>query len=371
MQFSDIVSYVKKLSNVRGEDALIKEAIQMGLDRATAKDLPYLMTPGFITTVAPYETGTVSVTNNSTTVTGSGTTFTSAMVGRKIRVNTDNAYYRISAFVSATEITLEAPYQGSTDSGLSYSIYKDEYRLPSDLDTYKVIRQIEESVAMVDIEATAFDVIEPTPESEGSPNYSILAGTKLDTYSTGTISGTVATSTITGSGTSWTDVEGLTKGSKLTQGSNVYTVKSVDSDTQITIYETLKTTISAGSTYSILLDNLIMQIYDIPDAVENLYFRYQRIAFPLINDQDIPDLPDQWHWLLIHAGLSWAFLIKDKEEALRQQKLFEAGIEKCWGRIGHVSSARRYPRRSQDDIMVRRRFFGPRLPAGYGRTYVF
>src|SRR3990167_9112515 len=124
LQFSTIYTRVESISNVTAQRALIKDAIQMGLDRATMQDLPYLMTEGFITTVAPYETGTVTVANGSKTVTGSGTTFTAAIVGRKIRIESENAYYRISAFVSTTEITLEVAYQGTTQSGADYSIYK-------------------------------------------------------------------------------------------------------------------------------------------------------------------------------------------------------------------------------------------------------
>src|SRR3990172_4616784 len=191
MQFSTIYRRVEAIRNVTSQRALIKDAIQMGLDRLTAIDLPYLNTEGFITTVAPYETGTVTATNGSKTITGSGTTFTAAMVGRKIRVEDENAYYRIAAFVSTTEVTLEAAYQGTRQSGADYSIYKDEYRLPADLDVYKVLRQIENSVAMVGIEPSAFDVYAPAPQSQGSPNFEILAGTKLDTSTTGTFSGSV------------------------------------------------------------------------------------------------------------------------------------------------------------------------------------
>src|SRR3990167_2647421 len=207
MDFGTILTRVESLTLVTSQDALIKDSIRMGLDRATMADLPYLMTDGFITTVAPYETGTVAMTNGSKTITGTGTTWTAAMVNRKIRFNNENAYYRIAAFVSTTELTLEVIYQGTTDTDATYSIYKDEYKLPADCNTYKILRQIENAVAMIGIEPSAFDMVEPSPESEGSPNYEILAGTKLDTYSTGTISGTVNASVITGSSTEWTSVE--------------------------------------------------------------------------------------------------------------------------------------------------------------------
>jgi hypothetical protein len=110
MRFADILARVKALSNVQSQDALIKDAIRMGLDIATTEDLPYLLSDGIITTVAPYATGTVTMTVGSKTVTGLGTAFTVAMVGRKIRFNGENTYFRIASFTSTTVITLETNY---------------------------------------------------------------------------------------------------------------------------------------------------------------------------------------------------------------------------------------------------------------------
>lgn len=85
--------------------------------------------------VDEYTTGTVSMTNGSATVTGSGTTFTQAMVGRYFTVNDatgDGMWYRITAYVSATEVTLENFYDGETVSGKNYKIAEAFY-LPEDL----------------------------------------------------------------------------------------------------------------------------------------------------------------------------------------------------------------------------------------------
>jgi hypothetical protein len=68
-----------------------------------------------------YSTGTVSLTANSRTVTGSGTTFTSSMVGRFLKAP-DGLWYEISGYTSATSITLAKTYEGSTVSGATYTI---------------------------------------------------------------------------------------------------------------------------------------------------------------------------------------------------------------------------------------------------------
>lgn len=74
---------------------------------------------------ADYTTGTVTVTNGSSAVVGSGTTFTTAMAGRMIRINDgsdDQLWYRIEVVTDATHITLENVYGGATTSGISYRI---------------------------------------------------------------------------------------------------------------------------------------------------------------------------------------------------------------------------------------------------------
>lgn len=82
-----------------------------------------------INTVATYTDGTITVTNESTTVTGSGTTFTSAMVGRKLALAIGGPFYRISAYVSATEVTLAVAYKEDTASAQGYVIFQDEFDL--------------------------------------------------------------------------------------------------------------------------------------------------------------------------------------------------------------------------------------------------
>lgn len=78
-------------------------------------------------TVADYTAGTASFTNASTTITGSGTTWTAAMVGRWITMNDvtkkDQGYwYRITAFTSTTSITVSRKYMGATASTAAYRI---------------------------------------------------------------------------------------------------------------------------------------------------------------------------------------------------------------------------------------------------------
>lgn len=72
-----------------------------------------------------YSTGTVTVTSSSTTVTGIGTAFNKYFVGRYLYPVGAAKGLRISAYVSATELTLGTAYAGSTLTGVAYEIRPD------------------------------------------------------------------------------------------------------------------------------------------------------------------------------------------------------------------------------------------------------
>lgn len=89
--------------------------------------------------VVKYTTGSVTATNNSTAIVGSGTAFTNAMIGRYLNITdsaSDGMWYKIVARASNTAITLENVYEGETVSG-NYQI-AEAFNLPEDLQTLPV-----------------------------------------------------------------------------------------------------------------------------------------------------------------------------------------------------------------------------------------
>jgi hypothetical protein len=81
-------------------------------------------------TVIPYSTGTVSVAADGV-VTGVGTTFTSAMVGRWMRVYYDDCIFEIQTYSSSTSLTLRDWTGEVVAAGTSYSIFKTIYNADS------------------------------------------------------------------------------------------------------------------------------------------------------------------------------------------------------------------------------------------------
>lgn len=91
-------------------------------------------------TTAIYTTGTISVTKGSTTVVGTGTTFTAAMTGRKIKVGSFEEEY-IVTYVSALQLTLNAAYNGTTNTEATYTLFENEFTMPSNCEEIISIRQ--------------------------------------------------------------------------------------------------------------------------------------------------------------------------------------------------------------------------------------
>lgn len=93
-----------------------------------------------------YTTGTITITNGSTTVTGSGTTFIADMANRWLQVTApsgDNHWYQIASFTSTTVLVLAAAYNGTTVSGANYtigemSIIPEDFQ---DLSVYDAVRK--------------------------------------------------------------------------------------------------------------------------------------------------------------------------------------------------------------------------------------
>lgn len=78
----------------------------------------------YIATSSIYQTGTVAVTNNSTTVTGTGTSWLGVVQpGWKFRVDDNGNWYTVASVASNTSLTLTTPYFGPTASGKAYTLY--------------------------------------------------------------------------------------------------------------------------------------------------------------------------------------------------------------------------------------------------------
>lgn len=114
-------SDVPELYFVKGSDQIGIYPIPSGANTATLRYEPKIRDMS----ADDYTTGTITVTNGSANVVGSGTTFTANMVGRYLFVtdgSADGMAYKITSFTDATHITLENVYAGTTGGSKTYLV---------------------------------------------------------------------------------------------------------------------------------------------------------------------------------------------------------------------------------------------------------
>jgi len=247
-------------------------------------------------TLSPRVTsGTMTATNGSATITASGTPFDSSVhAGAWIRFTGDTvqAWYRVRTVSSSSVALIEPVYQGTTGSGKSYELVKTDYLLPLELSDLGSVRVTFDSTVITPSHQLQSDRHDFPPLANGSPldvrilNQSLI----YSTYTTGTVSGSSGSATLTGVGTSW--LSNVTPGDELviSGDSNTYKVYNVDSDTQITLYNKLSAAAS-GAAYTISRQyGKVLRVWPASDQPYVLFVKGLRAYSPLVNNSDTNEL---------------------------------------------------------------------------------
>jgi hypothetical protein len=291
---------------------------------------------GWLPIVPVYNTGTVTVTQDSRTVTGSGTTFTSAMAGRKF-LGPDNAYYKIASVASTTSLILTEPYQSSTTSAGTYQIWQDEYVLHPDVFSVVDFINYSSPMQMAEDFSKHLRMNYPRATAADYPTLYTIVGRKayLGTYSTGTITATINSRTVTGTTTAF--LGNVYPGYQLTVGSYTYTVSKVNSDTELELCQGAVAAFT-GSTYSAKGVNGIVVRFARPSLQAIVSYSYYAKPYPLMNDYDEDWMAELYPHLILDGIMKYDFLDKnDPVRAGQCAQLFENSIKNV-----HISDASQY-----------------------------
>jgi hypothetical protein len=152
---------------------LVKSNLQDSYRYLCLKEWNRLKLQRQIVTVAPYSTGTVAVAIDGI-VTGVGTTFTSVMVGRFMKVYYDDTIFEIQTYSSPTNVTLKDWSGAVLTAGKSYSIIKTIYTMDI---TFARIFDIIYQIPLKKKSQAYFNKIDPgRTSSASSPTGWALAG---------------------------------------------------------------------------------------------------------------------------------------------------------------------------------------------------
>lgn len=198
----------------------------------------------YMTTQKPYSTGSVTVTENSRSVSGSGTVWTSAMKTGYLLVN--GYSYKIRSVTNGTTLLLEAPYPGSTESSKDYQIIFPNYHLPHEIEGIISVK-----LAGCYIDVKTRDQLCLGLDSVASPQECAFGDrASEDYYNDGTVTVTNGSATVTGGSTAFdSSMEGMSF--RVNDFSKPYIIKTVDSPTQLTLRDKYEGTGASGKSYAI------------------------------------------------------------------------------------------------------------------------
>jgi hypothetical protein len=129
-----------------------------------------LETTGFVQVPGAYRTGSINVTAGSTAVTGTSTVWDAGMTGRKIRALERNEWYTI-AVSGPTDLTLDRPWEGATETLLPYSIFVNTFLLPVNVRVLNGVVNSTLGAEMQSIDKADLNLASPNRLGLGTPMF--------------------------------------------------------------------------------------------------------------------------------------------------------------------------------------------------------
>lgn len=127
----------------------------------------FLFTEALVKLYAPITAGTATAVNGSNNITGTGTTWTSAVVGRYIKIGSSFTFYRITGLVVLTQVlTIESTFGEANVTDGAYTIFQDVYSKPTDCGNIVSIRY---DLNIGEVTKAYVDTLDPDRESTGEP----------------------------------------------------------------------------------------------------------------------------------------------------------------------------------------------------------
>lgn len=189
--YTDLQNRVRETTGVTATENQAKRYINISLHDmhiGRAENCPWAERSAVLITQAQYTTGTVSVTQGSLAVTGSGTSWNTANAfsvnnarpGGKMTFSGGLDVYEVDTVNSDTSITLATKYVGETESGISYVYFEDEYALASDFLRPIDQQRFSDSIPIELISRTEFRRLYPTNGVPGRPRVATIIDKPFD-----------------------------------------------------------------------------------------------------------------------------------------------------------------------------------------------
>lgn len=284
----------------------------------------------FLQTTAEYTTGTVAVSNGSTSVTGTDTAFDDNMITQLIAL--DGQVYEVSDVSSTTALTLDRPFEGTTITADATSIIYANMKLPHGWEPQRisVLRDTSNQVRLLPMTHDRWTQAYPNPVDTGHPRVWVPLGKK-----TGRLPESGAGELDTGSGTTSVIIPADT--AKLATVDDFYndwfcvnqTRESVSRVTDYVTATRVATTTPAVTgqvaTDVAYLFKEIFYIRPYPMTTEAISLHMTGYILPdnLVNNYDVPQyIPPQWHDAIYYRAAIESQLILDDSRIRKIEALY-------------------------------------------------
>jgi hypothetical protein len=277
-----------------------------------------------------YNTGTVTVTQNSRTVTGLGTTWQSSIVGNqnyqsaKIMLP-DGAYYKIASILSDTSLVLTQPFQGLTQAGATYNIWQDEYTLYPNVLSIGGFLDYQWEATMNEAWPRNMKQSYPVPVNSDIPTvYTVIGRKNIPAYSAGTVTITAGSRTVTGAGTFW--LANVQPGFEMIINGNTYHVKDVYADTTIELYQ--QVVANFNGIYTTQGKNAVTVRFREPTSQRVVHYWYWSKDYPFVSDNDEDWIAEMFPRVIINGMAYFDYVDKnDVARATTSHTIYEDSIK--------------------------------------------
>jgi hypothetical protein len=279
-------------------------------------------------------------------VTGTGTAWTAAMVGRVLKLDRESELYEIQAVGGAGTITLKVPYLGDSVSGQTYLIWKKFYELDPEVPYLSDITVATWPYNSKEIPKKSFDDnLVRGWETNHVGRIWTWGGIDPHTITYtggGTITLTVESRVLSGAGTAFlTDVYG---GSKVTVGKDIYNVDTVDSNTQITLVQKARIAVTASSDFSIETKGRSrIQFSSVPDPAINILIKFFKKTYEL-GFEDEPELWEGHEHIVTDVMYGYMLEKLTSEKAFAWYDVYKSKIREAWINLNERDSIEQVPR---------------------------
>jgi len=318
---------------------------------------------GELVGVANVTAGTCKATQNQAEITGSSTSWATAMAGRYMKIGSQ-PWQRVSFISDSTHLTLESGWNSGTVTGQSYTIWKRDYEMPPNVN--RVVRFVDYSNSNRELafeDNAEFHMKHGFGDSFSDPEAFTEFG--LSELGPAYLGSTVFTSVSITSNSPIIDFSGtglvtaMARGDRLRIGdtttSTAFYVDRVLTDTKVALTRYIGQTGSSLSATALSMNRRIVRFFPAIDGSKVYFYEAYRMPFDLIGDGDW--LEEGWYTAIKKGAVARAMgYVGSPREELKIREYEAAKLDLI---------------RSEHRIMNPSSRLKPHIPGRYGGANLF